>query len=253
MSETNQQTEIIASAKRFTYPSIVLNKAIVFPGEQVSLVLEGEGTIKTVESALNENHMIVLLFQDRGRKSSVGIVARILQSWRLASHIMGMTVGGIERVCVVKSFSEEGIQKVEITELAHPAKKEEEKTKLEAISRSVHHRFRELLQMRGTVPPMVLEELQKAHLSAERMSDVVSAALPFNFQEKLTILETLDVYKRLEMLNSKLAKEFEVMEAEKKIDEEVAKEMGKTQRDYILRERLKAIEKELGIEEERKE
>ncbi len=241
----------MSSNKQNIYPSITLRKAVVFPGEKVPFVLEGIKTAKTIKSVVDSNRLIALVFKKDHKESQVGVVAKILQHWYLTPLIVGLTVEGLKRVKIARRFSESGVEKVEAVELIPEARKEA--AELEALSRHSFDQFKKLIKLEGTIPLMIASELQKDHLSFERTSDIIASALSLEFEEKLELLETFDVKKRLEIISMKLAKEIQIAETERKIKSEVEKKINKTQKEFILREQLKAIEKELGIFEEQKE
>ncbi|MCK4592015.1 endopeptidase La [Candidatus Parcubacteria bacterium] len=241
----------MSSNKQNIYPSITLRKAVVFPAEKVPLVLEGTNTAKAIKSAVDSNRLVALVFKKDHKESQVGVVAKILQHWYLTPLIVGLTVEGLKRVKIARGFSESGIEKVEAVELIPET--QEETAELEALSRHSFDQFKKLIKLEGTIPLMIASELQKDHLSFERTSDVIASALSFEFEEKLELLETFDIKKRLEIISIKLAKEIQIAETEKKIKSEVERKINKTQKEFILREQIKAIEKELGIFEEQKE
>ena len=241
----------MSSNKQNIYPSITLRKAVVFPGEKVPLVLEGTKTAKAIKSAVDSNRLIALVFKKDHEESQIGVVAKILQHWYLTPSIVGLTIEGLKRVKIARRFSESGVEKVEAVELIPKIQKET--AELEALSRHSFDQFKKLIKLEGTIPLMIASELQKDHLSFERTSDIIASALSLEFEEKLELLETFDVKKRLEIISMKLAKEIQIAETERKIKSEVEKKINKTQKEFILREQLKAIEKELGIFEEQKE
>lgn len=235
---------------KITYPTITLRNLIVFPTGKVSLVVEGEEVAKAVVMAHKNKHLIVLEFQKNGDKSNVGVLSRIVQHWELAPNILGLLVDGLKRVKILREFTEEGMEKIEIEEIEDL---KEDKTEIEALSRNVLEQFKKVIQMEGNIPVIITEELQKEYISPEKVSDIISWVLRFDFLEKVKLLETLDVKKRLEILKGKLTSELNIAQTERKIQEEMEKEVGKAQKEYVLRERLKAIEKELGITQEQKE
>ncbi|MCK4525180.1 MAG: LON peptidase substrate-binding domain-containing protein, partial [Candidatus Andersenbacteria bacterium] len=241
----------MSSNKKNIYPSITLRKAVVFPGEKVPLVLEGTNTAKAIKSAVDGDRLIALVFKKDHKESQIGVVAKILQHWYLTPLIVGLTVEGLKRVKIARGFSESGIEKVEAVELIPEARKET--AELEALSRHSFDQFKKLIKLEGTIPLMIVNELQKDYLPFERTSDIIASALSLEFEEKLELLETFDIKKRLEIISMKLAKEIQIAETEKKIKSEVERKISKTQKEFILREQMKAIEKELGIFEEQKE
>ncbi|QQG44434.1 MAG: endopeptidase La [Candidatus Roizmanbacteria bacterium] len=240
--------------QRKVSPAIFLKKMAVFPTEKISLVLEGEEISKTVSKAHDHKHQIVLLFQKDSEKSEIGVMARIIQHQSITPALIGLIVEGVKRVKVLAEFSEEGIKLAEVEELPKKeVKDEKDDTEIEALSRSVLDQFKKLIQLEGTVSFMIIETLQKGYISPEDTSNILSWAIKLDLSEKFVLLETLNVKKRLEFLSEKLVKEMNIAQAEQRIQHEIEKEVGQVQKEFILRERLKAIEKELGIFEEQKE
>lgn len=238
------------SNERKIFPAVVLKKAVIFPVEKIPLVLQGGDAINSVNEALKGNDQLVLIFQKNEERSRIGTVVKILQFWQLGPSIIGITVEGLKRAGIGRVFSEKNINKAEVEIIPE---KEEITTELEALSRSVFEQFKKLIQLEGTLPWVVIGEIQKEYVSPERISNIVSSALRMDFAEKIKLLEELDVKKRLEFLNKKLAEELSIIEVERRIQREVRKKLTKEQREIILREQLRAIEKELGIYEEEKE
>lgn len=236
------------------HPAILLKKAIVFPEERVSLVLEDEVIHKAIDLAEENDNLIVFVFQKNGDKSEIGILAEIIRHWSLTSDIIGLTAIGQRRVKVERGFTENSLEMVEVSEIrTTEAKNETEKTELEALSRTLLEQFKKIIQQEKL--GLLLENgyLQKDRITPDKVSDLISSILKLDFEEKLMLLETLDIKKRLEILNKKLASEVRVAQAEERIQHQIEEDVTKTQREFILRERLKAIEKELGIFEEQKE
>lgn len=236
---------------RKIYPAVSLHKAVVFPAEKVPLVFEGMGTIKTIGSAIRNGRLIVILSKNEKEESSMGVLAKIIQYWNLTPDIIGLMVEGLKRVRVIKKISEGTVNKAEVNEFSIKIGKESPET--EALARHIFDQFKKLIRLEGMIPLVVAEEIQKDHLSSERTSDIISSAIDLEYKDKIKLLETLDVRERLEFLSEKLARELQVVEAEMKIENEVKKKMGKAQREFILREQLNAIEKELGIYDEKEE
>lgn len=236
--------------ERKIYPVVVLKKAVVFPAEKIPLILQGAEAVSAVNEALKGDDQLALIFQKNEERSEIGVIVKILQFWQLNPLIVGITVEGLKRVKILRAFSEKNIDKAEIEIIPE---KEEITTELEALSRSVFDQFKKLIQLEGTLPWVIIGEIQKEYISPERISNIVAAAIRIDFPEKIKILEELDVKKRLEFLNKKLAEELSIVEVERRIQREVRKKLTKEQREIILREQLRAIEKELGIHEEEKE
>lgn len=240
--------------KKNIYPSLILKKMVVFPTEKVSLVLEGEEITQAIAKAHADEHLVVFLFQKNVEKSEIGVISRITQHWELAPSITGILIEGLKRVKVQRIFIEDNTQMAEINEIDNQELKDKKEImELEALSRNALDEFKKIIQIEGLVPLKIIEDLQKEYLPPERVSDLIPSTINMDFPEKLTLIETLDVKKRLEILNTKLANELSIVKTEKRIQHEIEKEVNQAQKEFILRERLKAIEKELGISEGQKE
>ncbi len=232
-------------------PFTLLRKAVVFPVEKIPLILQGNEAISAVNEALKGDGQLVLIFQKNAENSPIGTIVKIFQFWQLGPSIIGVTVEGTKRIKILRVFSEKNINKAEFEII--PEEKEEITTELEALSRSVFDQFKRLIQLEGTLPWAVIGEIQKEYVPPEKIGDIVSAAIRIDFPDKIKLLEEPDVKKRLEFLNKKLAEELDIIEAERRIQREVRRKLTKEQKEIILREQMRAIEKELGIYEEEKE
>ncbi|EKE10771.1 MAG: hypothetical protein ACD_15C00204G0023 [uncultured bacterium] len=230
------------------YPSITFRKLVFFPGDKVPLVVDGKKFVQSLKSALDADKKIIIIFQKNGDASGIGLIADVLQSWSITNFIMGLFVEGLKRVRIRRTFTEEGVQKSEVEEIED--KKDKDRSGLEALSRGIYGQLKKLIQAKGIIPLTLAEDLQKEHLSPERTSDVVASVLKLSFEERLGFLEMLNVRKRLEKVGEELVKEMHITETEKMIQEKMFKEMDKEKKEMILRQQLKVIEKELGIDEE---
>lgn len=239
--------EILLPTTVLTYPSITIRKAVFFPGDKVPLVVEGKEFVQTLNAAIEKDLQVVILFQKNGETSDVGVLVGILRHWDIVNFMMGLSVEGLERVRVIRTFFENGVQKSEIEPLIDDDN--DDGAVLEGLSRSVYEQLKKLIQIEGVIPLMISDDLQKEHLSPGRTSDIATSVLKLSFKEKLEYLEMNSVRKRLEKVGSELAKEIHVVETEKMIQKKMAKEMGQAQKEMILRQQLKTIEKELGITE----
>lgn len=218
------------------------------------MVLDGEEVTEAVARAHQDEHLLALLFQKNGQVSKMGVVARVVQHWELSPSITGLLLEGLKRVEIERKFTEDGFKMAQVLDIEEKkVESEEESRELEALARGALEQFKRLLQMENIASFLVSEELGQEYLSPEKTSDIISATLKLDFVVKLELLETAEVRKRLETLNSKLANELDIAKTEKKIQQEIEKEVDQTQKEFLLKERLKAIEKELGIFEEQKE
>ncbi len=237
------------------HPYIILERSVVFPGETVPLVLEGDEVIKKIEEAAKGNRRLVLLFRKKGKNGGVnafGVLVQTFQHWHLAPLVVAMTVSGEKRVKVDAGSID--IKKNAGDISVHTIDEEIEKSvELEARARAVLNQFKKFIQFDGTIPLQIVNELLKESASPAKISDIVGASIGLGHADKLKLIETLDIRTRLGMLGGFLARELSVLETQKKIQKEISHEIGKEQKEIMLREQLKAIEKELGIRKEKEE
>ncbi len=237
--------ERVRGTERENYPAIVLNRATVFPYQKISLVIDDEKAIRSVARSAEESGLVVFLIKINGGNSQIGIVAQIGQEWELAPGIVGLLAEGIRRVKIISDFMEGDVRRAEVIGIEENHK-EKDGVEIEALARTALDSFKKVIQDEGLVPLMMIEDLQKQYLPPERASDLISAVLRLDFPDKLKLLEELDLKKRLEFLNIKLKQEMSIAKTEAKIQSNMEKELDDTQKEFILREKLKAIEKELG-------
>ncbi len=257
-SRGKQSSGLFGSDSKKAYPALILDKTVVFPSEKVPLIVENEIMIKAVNFAAENNSPLVLIFQKDSQKGKIGVLSNVVSQGYIASNLLGVVMEGLKRVEVEDGFEKDGIKMVEVTELEKDEEEDttgpkEKPTELEALSRSAFDQFTKLIQMHGAVPQAIIEESQKEYIPPAKVADLISSALRLDFPEKLELLQEMDVKKRLQVLNNKLAKELSIVQAERKIQESLEHDVEKEQREFFLRERLKAIEKELGIFETQKE
>lgn len=239
---------------RRNYPSLSLKQKVVFPSEKLSLVIAGREEPKSIKKASESNKRLVIQFQKNSHPSQIGMMVKLDQHWEIAPYVFGLIIEGVKRVKIIREDMDDGVRIVEIDEISSPdIKEEKEKIELEAMARNAFEQFKQLIQLEEIVPITIIGDLQKESLPPERISDVIPAVLDLNFKEEIKILETLDLRERLSLITERLRHELQVSKAEKGIQEKMTKEVEQVQKEFILRERLKAIEKELGIYEEQKE
>lgn len=233
------------------YPLITLKNTVIFPGTIAPLVIEGREMVETVNASIKRDHLIVINFSDGGKPSNIAVLGRIQQFWFLAPEIMGAIVAGEHRVQVKQISNDGNINEAGVVEVSSPGFRQTAQVK--GLARSVFDQFKKLLELEGNLSQQASGILTDENLHPEKMSDQIAAALRIDFKEKIHLLETPDAEERLNILNEKIAQELLIAKAEKSIQKKVNAEVEKVQKEYILRERMKAIEKELGITEEQQQ
>ena len=228
---------------------------VLFPHAVLPLTVGRESSIQLIES-LGEERTIVVAAQLDPRLDTpkpedlhkVGTLATVHKVVRMPNQSRFVFTEGVSRVRLVRYTQTEPymIAEVETLEDIEPATS----SGFEALQRNVIAQFQQIV----SESPTLSDELQTIAANIEepsRLVDFVASSLPFlTTEDKQHLLETGSIVERLEQLNKHLAKEIEVQQLRAKIQTEVQDQVQQSQRDYYLREQLKAIQKELGEQDE---
>ncbi|MHB1654022.1 MAG: endopeptidase La [Desulfitobacteriaceae bacterium] len=237
-------------------PLLPLRGILVFPYMVIHLDVGRERSMAAIDAAMLGDRFILLASQKETEIDSpttadiytIGTVAEIKQLLKLPGGTMRVLVEGIGRGKVLDFLSEEPYFKVRIEEYR-------EKTKpgtpdIEALTRGVIHQFEEYAKLGKKIPTETLGTVLAVE-EPGRLADIVASHLNLKVPEKQVILEALEVEERLERLTELIMREIEILELERRIGLRVRKQMEKAQKEYYLREQIKAIQKELGEKDER--
>src|SRR5271167_1938817 len=238
-------------ATQRTYPVLPVRDTVLFPHAVLPLTVGRESSIQLIQSLGEEKTIIVVAQRDARIDApqpsdlhAIGTLATVHKVVKMPNQSLFVFTEGTERVRLgefsqIEPFMTASIEPV--TDVAPAAGAE-----LEAILRNVHSEFQAIV----TASPTLSDELQTIALNIEepgRLVDFIASSLPFlATTDKQELLETPDVTLRMERINKHLAKELEVQQLRNKIQSEVQDQVQQSQRDYYLREQLKAIQKELG-------
>ena len=228
---------------------------VLFPHAVLPLTVGRESSIQLIES-LGEERAIVVVAQLDPRLDSpkpadlhpVGTLATVHKIVRMPNQSRFVFTEGVERVRLVRYAQTEPfmVAEVEVLEDVEP----EGTAGAEALMRNVIGQFQQIVSESQTLS----DELRTIAANIEdpsRLVDFVASSLPFlTTDDKQQLLETASIGTRLQLLNQHLAKEIEVQQLRSKIQTEVQDQVQQSQRDYYLREQLKAIQKELGEQDE---
>ena len=232
-----------------------IKATVVFPYLIVPLVVTEQKYARLIDESLMEGKIIGIFSQKSTEVEDpstediyqVGTAASILKMLRFPDGSVRFLVQGLSRVRV-KNFVQTKpypVAKIEIIE-----EKVEKSVEVEALIRNVL----DLLKKVVDLAPYLSEELQVSAINTEdpsRLADLIASNLNINVAQKQQLLETFDTKERLRKVLSQINREVEVLELSRRIQSQAASELGKTQKEYILREQLKAIQKELGEGDER--
>lgn len=231
-------------------PLLPLRGMIIFPYMIMNLDVGRDRSVAALEEAMVRDHGIMLIGQRHPDKESpeeediyeVGTVAEVRQLIKLPGGTMRVLVEGMCRGKITKY--EELNEFAEVTvEECHDEIPTDMET--EAQIRGVVGQFEEWVKLSRKIPPDALVSVTLME-DAGRLADLIASHLNLKNEDRQMLLEALDIKERLERLYKILAREIEVLEIEKQIGNRVRKQMEKIQKDYYLREQIKAIKKELG-------
>jgi len=228
---------------------IPLKDDVVFPHLIRPLSLSGEETVKALNEAISRNELIgivALKYDVESPKHTdfydVGTAAKIVQVFESTSDNIKFLVEGVVRIKVVEYLQTEPHYKARIEELREFTEKSET---IDVLVQSVKTLFKLSAMLGKTLPKDIIPMIDNVN-NPSMLADLVAIYLELSIDEKQKLLEMIDPQKRLRIVFHYLNKEVQIREVRGKIDEEVTKEMTKAQREYFLREQLKAIQKELG-------
>ena len=232
-------------------PLVALRETVIFPEMIVPLQVGREKSVKALDKAVGDESLIALVTQRQAEREDidspdelyeVGTLAKIAQVVQAQDGTVRAIVQGQQRLRLIGFASTEGhiSAEVEILDDAAP-----EDLEVEALVQTVQGQIEQYVQSGAPVPP---EAAVAARNITEPglLADMVAYSPDMTTDQRQELLETLDVVERLKLVSTFLARQVEILELKGRIQSEVKSELDKTQREYILREQLKAIQRELG-------
>ncbi|WP_339243319.1 endopeptidase La [Paenibacillus sp. FSL F4-0243] len=237
------------------FPLLPLRGLLVYPSMVLHLDVGREKSVRALEKAMVEDNLILLCSQSEVNIEEpgqddifrVGTVANVRQMLKLPNGTIRVLVEGVERAEIINYIDNDEYYEVMARELPEEEDGDQE---CDALMRTVLNQFEHYITLSKKVTPETLAAVSDIE-EPGRLADVITSHLSLKIKDKQEILETIDVSKRLEKLLDILNNEREVLELERKINQRVKKQMEKTQKEYYLREQMKAIQKELGEKEGR--
>jgi ATP-dependent Lon protease len=236
-------------------PLLPLRGLLVFPSMVLHLDVGREKSVRALEKAMVDDNLLLLCSQaevsiDDPKPEDiykVGTVSKIRQMLKLPNGTIRVLVEGIIRSEIVEYIPNDHHLEVWARDLPEEEVADPE---LNALMRTALSQFENYIHLSKKVTPETLAAVADIQ-EPGRLADVITSHLSLKIRDKQTILETPNVRDRLEKLIELLTNEQEVLELERKISQRVKKQMEKTQKEYYLREQMKAIQKELGDKEGR--
>ena len=231
-------------------PVLPLRETVTYPDTLTPLAVGQERSINLVNDVLSGNRMLAMVASRDPENDTpgpddlygVGVAGTVARMMKVPDGTLRILVQGAERIRIQGYVSEQPYLVARIEPMPDVL---EPSTELEALTRNVQSTFTQIIE----AIPYLPEELQLAVANIDEpsaLSHLISGALRISTEEKEELLETVDVTKRLRRLSEILTRELEVVQLGSKIQSQVESEIDKGQREYFLRQQLKAIQDELG-------
>jgi len=242
--------------KKYSVPEILailpVRDTVLFPGAVLPLTVGRESSLALVNSLEGEEKLLGVVAQLDPRIEDpaaadlhkVGTLAKVHKTVKMPNGNVVIFLEGLQRVNVLELIGLRPFLRARVE--AQPEITGDVDAELEALQRNAQDLFRDVVSH----SPQLSDDLQSVALNIEdpgRLADFIAGTLPsLSTLLRQELIETPSVRKRLEMLIRELSKELEVLELRSKIHEQVQEQVGQNQREYLLREQMKAIQKELG-------
>ncbi len=246
VEEAARRTEPLPDA----LPILPLRETVTYPDTLTPLAVGQERSIKLVNDVLSGNRMLAMVASKDPENDTpgpddlygVGVAGTVARMMKVPDGTLRILVQGSERIRIVDYVTEQPYLVARIEAMPDVI---EESTELEALTRNVQSTFSEIIE----AIPYLPEELQLAVANLDdpsALGHLIAGALRISTEEKQELLETVDVTRRLRRLSEILTRELEVVQLGSKIQSQVQSEIDKGQREFFLRQQLKAIQEELG-------
>lgn len=233
-------------------PALPLRDIVIYPFMIVPLFVSRDKSIKAVEEALKENRMIVLVSQKDVNKEDpeqedlyeVGTVAIIMRMLKLPDGRIRILIQGLSRTRVDSVHATGDYVKVNITPVSEPLAPENS-LEVEALVRNVRGSMERAASLGKNISPEVLAIIANLD-DAGRLADLSASNLELKVEDAQSVLNIFEPVQRLRRVNDLLSKEIDVLTVQQEINTQARADIDRSQREYFLRQQLKAIQSELG-------
>jgi ATP-dependent Lon protease len=241
--------------KKTDYPEIMpllpIRDAVLFPNMIIPILIKNEKYLPMIEEASNKDKAVVIVMVGEEEKTEEVIFRRVGTAALVVKISKGedgtvAVVQGLSRMAITEIVSSEPHYTVKAQKLSDVAK---QGRRMEALKANIAKLFKELVALSPYLPDEIMNVVRHIADPAS-LADIISSHLNIDGGKRQQILDSLDVEQRLEKLTMFLNEELAVSRMGQQIQSQVQKGIDKTQRQYYLREQLKAIQKELGVSEE---
>ncbi len=253
MAELTKESGVEIQGEGFL-PVLPLRDIVVFPHMIVPLFVGREKSVHALEEVMRSGKQILLLAQKNASEDEpheaglyrIGVVGNVFQLLKLPDGTIKVLVEGGPRMEITRLDINGDCLRAGYHILEEPEDNEREQ---EALVKSLLQQFENYVKLNRKMPPEVMMSLAGLE-DAGKLADTIAAHLSLKLEDKQTLLEISSVAARLERLFAFMEDEMEILQVEKRIRGRVKRQMEKSQREYYLSEQMKAIQKELGDEDD---
>ncbi len=249
---TSSDTSVVRAASKLpdTLPILGLSDVVIFPGMVVPLLVESDESTKLIDDVVEGDRLLGLVLQRRPDVQNptpddlfdYGCGARVLKMLKFPDNTVRILAEGLWRVHLTEFTAHKPYLRAKFEVLKDVVPEGAEVT---ALARNAAQRFRDIIKLTPAMP----DQVKVAALNTESpgaLSDLIAANLNLSLEDREQLIETPNVLERLQRLRPLLERELEVVQIGSKIQNDVTNAMAKTQRDFFLREQMRAIQRELG-------
>ena len=234
-------------------PVFILNELVILPNQEIKIDLNNDLSKKVIKEAgkLDDESVLVIAPKNSLETSvsiedfpKVGVIAKIKNKLELSNGNLRITLKGKKRVHISKYFQNKStkILKCSYEEIELP---KFDKAQESAIKRKLISLTEEYISLNPSISNSILNTLKEDH-DLNHITDVITSFMPFKFAKKTEYMECINAIKRAEKLIDDLSEEINISNIDKKIEEKLQENLEKSQREYILKEKIKEINSELG-------
>ena len=234
-------------------PILPLRDTVLFPNSFMPLAVARESSVRLIDEAI-ANGKLIAVFTQRDAATeepvqadlhTIGTATHIHKMFKLPDGSLRLIVQGLARLTLDEVVSTEPYLRARVS-AANEGTDDTDRLEIDALARNIKANFQQVVSL----SPLLSDDLQTLATNITepgRLADFIASSLTtISTAVKQEVLETLDIRTRMDNLNRILIKELEVLELGSRIQSQVQSEVGKNQREYFLREQMKAIQKELG-------
>src|SRR5882724_9347299 len=232
-------------------PVLPIRNAVLFPGAVAPFDVGREKSVALVEDVDNLAGPVIAIFAQRDPSTDdpgaedlypVGCAARVLKALKHSSGNYSLILQGLTRIRLESVITQSPYLKARIRRLDEP---QTEDVEAEALSMSLRDIAKQVIQLMPELPREAASLIDSIQAPGA-LADLVAANLDAPVEEKAGLLETVDVKERIRKVLRLLTRQLEILKMRERINSQIKEEMGKNQREYVLRQQLKAIKEELG-------